>query len=483
MNIILNGWALYQTITSRLYAKTGFYQSGGAIGFRDQLQDTFGLKYLDTNFIKNQILKQSSHQFLEGDVLHWWHEETKRGIRTRFSDDLLWLPFAIIEYINFTGDFGFLDEKANYLKGEVLKIGEDEKYDLYEASQISQNIYEHSIKAIEKSLVFGEHGLPKIGSGDWNDGFSTVGNKGKGESVWLGFFLYYILDNFIPICMYKKDVDLANKYELKKQELKNALNSSGWDGRWFKRAFADDGTILGSMDNDECRIDGISQSFSVISNAGDNDKKFICMESLENHLINKQEGIIKLLDPPFDKGKLEPGYIKAYLPGVRENGGQYTHAACWVIIAEAMLGFGDKALELFRMINPIEHSRTKEAANKYKVEPYVISADVYGEENLIGRGGWTWYTGSSSWYYKAGIEYILGLKIDKGYLTMIPSIPKEWKEYSICYKWKDSIYNIKVFNPNGKNTGVEKVLLNGNEVENKIKLDGTGNVYNIEVIL
>ena len=237
------------------------------------------------------------------------------------------------------------------------------------------------------------------------------------------------------------------------------------------------------MDNDECRIDGISQSFSVISNAGDNDKKFICMESLENHLINKQEGIIKLLDPPFDKGKLEPGYIKAYLPGVRENGGQYTHAACWVIIAEAMLGFGDKALELFRMINPIEHSRTKEAANKYKVEPYVISADVYGEENLIGRGGWTWYTGSSSWYYKAGIEYILGLKIDKGYLTMIPSIPKEWKEYSICYKWKDSIYNIKVFNPNGKNTGVEKVLLNGNEVENKIKLDGTGNVYNIEVIL
>ena len=483
MNIILNGWALYQTITSRLYAKTGFYQSGGAIGFRDQLQDTFGLKYLDTNFIKNQILKQSSHQFLEGDVLHWWHEETKRGIRTRFSDDLLWLPFAIIEYINFTGDFGFLDEKANYLKGEVLKIGEDEKYDLYEASQISQNLYEHSIKAIEKSLVFGEHGLPKIGSGDWNDGFSTVGNKGKGESVWLGFFLYYILDNFISICMYKKDVDLANKYELKKQELKNALNSSGWDGRWFKRAFADDGTILGSMDNDECRIDGISQSFSVISNAGDNDKKFICMESLENHLINKQEGIIKLLDPPFDKGKLEPGYIKAYLPGVRENGGQYTHAACWVIIAEAMLGFGDKALELFRMINPIEHSRTKEAANKYKVEPYVISADVYGEENLIGRGGWTWYTGSSSWYYKAGIEYILGLKIDKGYLTMIPSIPKEWKEYSICYKWKDSIYNIKVFNPNGKNTGVEKVLLNGNEVENKIKLDGTGNVYNIEVIL
>ncbi|MBR3254925.1 MAG: NdvB [Clostridia bacterium] len=483
MNIILNGWALYQTLTSRLYAKSGFYQSGGAVGFRDQLQDTFGLKYLDINFLKNQIIKQSNHQFLEGDVLHWWHEETKRGIRTKFSDDLLWLAFATIEYINFTGDYSLLDEETYYLKGEVLKEGQDEKYDLYQTSSIKQNIYEHSIKAIEKSLNFGEHGLPKIGSGDWNDGFSTVGNKGKGESVWLGFFLYYILDNFIPICIYKKDVDLANKYEMKKEELKNALNSNGWDGRWFKRAFADDGSVLGTMDNDECRIDGISQSFSVISNAGDNDKKFISMESLENHLVNKQEGIIKLLDPPFDKGKLEPGYIKSYLPGVRENGGQYTHAACWVIIAEAMLGFGDKALEFFRMINPIEHSRTKEAANKYKVEPYVISADVYGEENLIGRGGWTWYTGSSSWYYKAGIEYILGLKIDKGYLTINPSIPKEWKEYIINYKWKDSIYNITVKNPNGKNIGIEKVLLNGNQVENKIKLDGTRNIYNIEVIM
>ena len=292
------------------------------------MQDTFGVKYLDTSFIKNQIIKQSSHQFLEGDVLHWWHEETKRGIRTRFSDDLLWLPFAVIEYINFTGDYSFLDEETKYLKGEVLNAGEDEKYDLYEPALIKQNIYEHSIKAIEKSFNFGEHDLPKIGSGDWNDGFSTVGNKGKGESVWLGFFLYYILDNFIPICMYKKDVDLANKYEIKKQELKNALNSNGWDGRWFKRAFADDGTILGTMDNDECRIDGISQSFSVISNAGYNDKKYISMESLENHLINKQEGIIKLLDPPFDKGKLEPGYIKEYLPGVRENGGQYTHVCC-----------------------------------------------------------------------------------------------------------------------------------------------------------
>ena len=483
MNIILNGWAIYQTLSSRMYAKSGFYQSGGAFGFRDQLQDALGLKIINPEILKNQIIKHSQHQFLEGDVLHWWHDETKRGIRTKFSDDLLWLVFATIEYIKFTGDYSILNHETYYLKGDVLEQNQDEKYDLFEKSNVKQGIYEHCVKAIEKSLNFGEHGLPKIGSGDWNDGFSTVGNKGKGESVWLGFFLYYILDNFILICLKKNDSELVNKYELKREELKKALNSYGWDGRWFKRAFMDDGNVLGSMENDECRIDSISQSFSVISNAGDNDKKYICMESLENHLINKQEGIIKLLDPPFVNGKLEPGYIKAYLPGVRENGGQYTHAACWVIIAEAMLGFGDKALEFFRIINPIEHSRTKEAANKYKVEPYVISADVYGEDNLLGRGGWTWYTGSSSWYYKAGLEYILGLKIEEGFLKIEPCIPSIWKEYFIKYKWKESIYNIKIENPDSKTTGVTKVLLDGNEVENKIKLDGTRNIYNICVII
>ena len=483
MNIILNGWATYQTICSRLYARTGFYQSGGAFGFRDQLQDTFGLKYLNPHILKNQIIKHSKHQFIEGDVEHWWHDDTSRGIRTRFSDDLLWIVFATIEYIDFTGDRSILDIETHYLKGDSLGLNEDERYDLYETSQIKQSIYEHCIKAIEKSLNFGEHGLPKIGSGDWNDGFSTVGNKGKGESVWLGFFLYYILEKFIPICIEKCDLKLANKYEIEKENLKRALNSNGWDGRWYKRAFMDDGNTLGSMENDECRIDGISQSWSIISNAGDNDKKYISLESLENHLVNKEDGIIKLLDPPFDKGKLKPGYIKAYLPGVRENGGQYTHAACWVIIAEAMLGFGDKALELFRMINPIEHSRTKEAANKYKVEPFVISADIYGEGNLAGRGGWTWYTGSSSWYYKAGIEYILGLKVQGGILKFEPCIPNSWKEYTIKYKWNESIYNIHFKNPNGKCSGVSEVWLNGNKINNGIKLDGSRNIYDIIVIL
>ena len=290
------------------------------------------------------------------------------------------------------------------------------------------------------------------------------------------------MDDFIDICKDREE-DRSNKYKEIKENLKRALNTVGWDGRCYRRAFMDDGNVLGSMENDECRIDSIAQSWSVISNAGDNDKKFISMESLENHLIDRENGIIKLLDPPFEKGKLEPGYIKGYLPGVRENGGQYTHGAIWVIIAEAILGFGDKAIEIYRMINPIEHSRTKEASNKYKVEPYVIAADIYGAGNLAGRGGWTWYTGSSSWYYKAGIEYLLGLKVEEGYLKIEPCIPKDWKEYQIQYKYKESIYNIKVNNPEGKNTGVTKVVLNGVEVENKIKLDGSRNVYSIEVIM
>ena len=511
INIILNGWAIYQTISSRLLAKTGYYQSGGAYGFRDQLQDTLALKYISPNILKDQIIKHSKHQFIEGDVEHWWHEETGRGIRTRFSDDLLWLVYLTLEYIEFTGDKTILEIETPFLQGDILADGVDERYDKYIESKEQATIFEHCEKAIQKSLRFGENGLPLIGSGDWNDGFNTVGNKGKGESIWLGFFMYSILDRWTKVIQEKisysnlDDKEEKNKLEQKnnseenkkiselknlsekikkyteiKNNLKRALNTKGWDGRWFKRAYMDDGSSLGSMENDECRIDSIAQSWSIISNAGDNDKKYISIESLENHLVDKENGIIKLLDPPFEKGKQEPGYIKAYLPGVRENGGQYTHASCWVIIAEAMLGFGDKALELYRMINPIEHTRTKEAVQKYKVEPYAIPADIYGASNLAGRGGWTWYTGSSSWYYKAGIEYILGLQIEKGIMKINPCIPKDWKEYKIDYIYGDSIYHITVYNINGKNTGVTKVKLNGKEVENEIKLSKNGGIFNIE---
>lgn len=353
MNILLNGWLLYQTMCSRMLAKSGYYQSGGAFGFRDQLQDCIGLKYISADILKNQILKHSEHQFIEGDVEHWWHEETKRGIRTRFSDDLLWLPYLVAEYINYTGDYGILEEKTHYLKGAILEHGVDERYDLYLPSEECESIYMHCIRAIEKSCEFGENGLPKIGSGDWNDGFSTVGNKGKGESVWLGFFQYTVLDRFSKICkkcgdkLENENINVvdkigieninevndkgkirADKFKNVMEKLRRALNTNGWDGRWYKRAFMDDGNVLGSMQNEECRIDSIAQSWATISNAGDNDKKYISMEALENHLVDREAGIIKLLDPPFEKSKLEPGYIKAYIPGTRENGGQYTHVCC-----------------------------------------------------------------------------------------------------------------------------------------------------------
>lgn len=505
MNILLNGWLLYQTMCSRMLAKSGYYQSGGAFGFRDQLQDCIGLKYVSADILKKQILTHSQHQFIEGDVEHWWHEETKRGIRTRFSDDLLWLPYLVAEYINFTGDYGILEEKTYYVKGPILENGVDERYDLYLPSEECESIYMHCIRAIEKSFNFGENGLPKIGSGDWNDGFSTVGNKGKGESVWLGFFQYTVLDRFSKICekygdklenegiknektkeMYKSEKDniedkgkiRAGKFKDIMENLKKALNTNGWDGRWYKRAFMDDGNVLGSMQNEECRIDSIAQSWATISGAGDNDKKYISMQALENHLVDREAGIIKLLDPPFEKSKLEPGYIKAYIPGTRENGGQYTHGAIWAIVAESLLGFGEKAVEFFRMINPIEHSRTKEQANKYKVEPYVIAADIYGG-SLAGRGGWTWYTGSSSWMYEAGIKYILGLKIEGNILKIEPTIPSNWNEYKIRYRYGNSIYNIKVFK-NGKEN--KKVYLDGKQIENnEIILYENGGVYAVEV--
>ena len=481
LNIMLNGWIMYQTISSRLLGKSGFYQSGGAFGFRDQLQDALGAKYLDINILYNQIIKHSKHQFLEGDVEHWWHEENNRGIRTKFSDDLLWLPYMVIQYIYYTGDYSILDIKTAYLSGAELTSEEKERYDLYLSGEVEESIYEHCKRAIDRACNFGGNGLPKIGIGDWNDGFSNIGPEGKGESVWLGFFLYQILQEFVKISNHRHEGNVAQKYKKIAEHLQKSLNTNAWDGRWFKRAFADNGDVYGSMENEECRIDSIAQSWSVISGAGEETKQLQAMESLENHLVDRENGIIKLLDPPFVKGKLEPGYIKAYLPGVRENGGQYTHSAIWAVIAEAMLGKGDKAVELYRMITPIEHARTKEAANKYKVEPYVIAADVYGSQNLVGSGGWTWYTGSSSWYYLAGIQYILGLNIYHNSMSFNPCIPKEWEWFEIKYKFGESIYNIKVKNPNRKNSGVAIVVMNGEVVENNIQLDGTGKIFNIEV--
>ena len=484
INILMNGWLVYQTLQSRIFGRTGYYQSGGAYGFRDQLQDALGIRYVDSNFLKEQIINCARHQFIEGDVLHWWHNETKKGIRTRFSDDLLWLVYATVEYINFQNDMSILDEEIEYLNGEKLGENESEKYGVYYGSEVKESLFEHCIRAIEHVINKGIDPFPKIGVGDWNDGFSNIGSKGEGKSVWLSFFLYDILNKFIPICKHRNRENLAQYYTEQKEKLRKNVNSVGWDGRWFKRAITDNGIEIGSINSEECRIDSISQSWSVISGAGDNDKKFIAIEEAENYLVDKENKIIKLFDPPFEKVRFNPGYIKSYPPGIRENGGQYTHAACWLMIAEAILGFGDKAVQFAEIINPIEHAKNRDEAKRFKLEPYIIEADLYSNEDLIGQGGWNWYTGSSSWYYKGILEYILGLKIENGYLKIEPCISQNWKEYEIQYKYKSSLYKIKVKNNKNKNTGVERFILNGENVpEKEVILQDNCKIYNIEIFM
>lgn len=480
MNIIMNGWLVYQTIVSRVYARTGFYQCGGAFGFRDQLQDLLGLLPIKPEIARKHILYHAEHQFKEGDVLHWWHPEKDNGIRSRYKDDLLWLPYVVCDYISVTGDKEILDEIVPYIEGRKLQDDEDELYEDTTKSDLKESIFLHCIKAIEISLNYGEHGLPQMGGGDWNDGM----NKVCGESVWLGFFLYDVLKNFCKICEIKGDIEFKSKYENEMQKLKKALNENAWDGRWYRRAYFEDGTPLGSVQNDECKIDGISQSWSVISGAGENEKTIIAMDSLDNYLVDRENMIIKLLTPAFNESTIEPGYIKAYIPGVRENGGQYTHGAIWAIIANAILKNGNRAGEYFRIINPIEHARTKENATRYKVEPYVVAADVYSNSHLIGRGGWTWYTGSSSWLYVAGLKYILGFEKIGNKVKINPAIPEDWEKYEIYYKYKSSNYEIKVKNPNHNTTGIKSMYLDNNlQVTNEIELidDGKSHVIDVEM--
>lgn len=474
---MLNGWLMYQTIACRLWARTAFYQSGGAYGFRDQLQDVMPIAFIEPSFTRKQILYSASRQFEEGDVQHWWHPVIDSGIRTRFSDDLLWLPYTTCDYIRNTGDYSILDEEIEYLKDEPLKDGEDERYNISRVSDLKESLYKHCIKAIEKALKFGPHNIPLMGSGDWNDGMSTVGNKGKGESVWLGWFLYSILDNFKEICRYKGDKDNCQRYSEMMDFIKENLEENAWDGHWYRRAYFDDGTPLGSYQNEECKIDSLSQSWAVISKAGDKARTEEAMKSLSKHLVKEDKGMIYLLTPPFNKSNLHPGYIKSYIPGVRENGGQYTHAATWVILAYVKMKKNNEAFKLFNLINPINHTKTNISCEVFKTEPYVCTADVYSVEPHVGRGGWSWYTGTSSWFYRVGIEGILGLQLIEGKgFTVEPCVPDSWDKYSIRYEVKKSIYNIEV------TRGKESLLTINGEVikDNIIPIYETGE-YDVKI--
>lgn len=525
-DVMQNGWLCYQTLASRMIAKTGYYQSSGGYGFRDQMQDAMGMKWVNPDILKNQIIYNASHQFFEGDVEHWWHEDSKLGIRSRYSDDMLWLPYAVLEYIDFTGDYGILKERASFINAESLKPDENDRVDFYKKNEGSKinfapykntsldiadinamgedkdefNIFAHCIKSIQTAWELGEHDIPLMKNGDWNDGMNKIGNGEKGESVWLGFFLYNILTRFIEIIEYteknvqikniskdmsigienkKKSLNesqnfngqmieneninaikvdktkptqigewnytdygkLKNEFSEKASKIKKSLNSVCWDGRWFLRAFDDKGNKIGSNENEECKIDSISQSFSVISNAGDNDKKIIAMQSLENYLIDDENNVVELLTPPLQNTDL--GYISSYARGMRENGGQYTHAAIWAMIAEIMLGRKEQAMRIYNKVNPVEHTTNIDKLLKYKVEPYVVAGDIYSEGNLAGRGGWTWYTGSSAWLYEAQIRYILGIKIYHGKMEIHPCVPDNWEQFDVDFKWKDAEYLLK----------------------------------------
>ena len=414
IDYLMNNWLIYQTIVSRMWARTGFYQVGGAFGARDQMQDAMNIVHHMPEESRKQIIENCKHQYREGDIQHWWHpipnSEVHKGIRSRYSDDLLWLPLGVARYISITEDEAILNEKVPFIESPILREDEGERYELPSISEDIGTVYEHCIRAIEKSLNFGERGLPLMGGGDWNDGMNKVGYKGSGESVWLGWFLITTLKSFIPICKNLGDVERAEKYNKLVLDLKNAIEENAWDGEWYKRAFFDDGTPLGSKENFECMIDSIAQSWAIISGEGSSERVNLALKSVENYLVNEEEGIIALLYPPFEDTELDPGYIKSYVAGIRENGGQYTHAAIWLIKAYAELGYKDRAFELLKMINPINHTRTSIECNKYKAEPYVIAADVYTNPSHLGRGGWTWYTGSSGWMYRVILEDLLELK-------------------------------------------------------------------------